>query len=134
MNNIAPKIPHENISAVAAEPTTNPTGKLIRAKEFLACFRQKPDDLYLMQKFCISPKQLSKVYQALIEKGLITELEYHYLRGIPPVASGDRIGGPNLGEAATKRGDPETPRMERPRDEIHEPLMYLPGSRLVVGR
>jgi hypothetical protein len=124
MNDMAPKIPHENMSAVAAEPTTNSTGKLIRAKDFLACFRQDPDDLNLMQKFSLSPKQLSKVYQALIEKGLLTEFEYHYLRGIPPVVSEVRIGGPNLGETAIKGRTCEIRGMELPRDETCEPRKY----------
>jgi len=122
---MSPKIPHENISAVAAEPTTNSTGKLIRAKDFLACFRQNPDDLYLMQKFCLSPKQLSKVYQALIEKGLITEFEYHYLRGIPPVVSESRTAGPNLGETTIKSGCSHTRGIEPKRGESHESRKYI---------
>jgi hypothetical protein len=125
MGDIAPEIHEESKSTVAAEPTTNSTGKLIRAKDFISCFRRNPDDLYLMRKFCLSPQQLAKVYKAIIEKGLLTEFEYHYLRGIPPVVSESRTDGPSLGEAGAKRRNPEIRGVEPRRDEIREPLMYL---------
>ena len=119
------KIHVKNDPNSAAAIGVSSAGKVIRAKDFLDCFRQKPDDLYLMQKFSLSPKQLAKVYQALIERGWPTELEYHYLRGIPPVISEWRIGAPNLVEAATNSRNSEIREMGPLRDEIREPLMCL---------
>ncbi|HTY23902.1 MAG TPA: hypothetical protein VMC85_12270 [Desulfomonilaceae bacterium] len=51
--------------------------KTIKAKEFLASFREKPDDFYLLEKYGISLVQLKRVYAALIEKGLLSEYEYY---------------------------------------------------------
>ncbi len=51
--------------------------KTIKAKEFLASFRERPDDLYLLEKYGISVVQLKRVYAALIEKGLLSEYEYY---------------------------------------------------------
>ncbi|MGO9567835.1 MAG: hypothetical protein ACLP5H_09870 [Desulfomonilaceae bacterium] len=51
--------------------------KTINAKEFLACFRAKPDDFYLLEKFGIRPNHLKRIYSALIEKGLLSEYEYN---------------------------------------------------------
>jgi hypothetical protein len=45
--------------------------KTINAKEFLACFREKLDDFYLLEKFGIKPKHLKRIYSALIEKGQV---------------------------------------------------------------
>jgi hypothetical protein len=122
------KIHVKDDMASAAALGVSSAGKLIRAKDFLDCFRQKPNDLYLMHKFSLSRKQLAKAYQALIEKGWLTELEYHYLRGIPPVVSEGRIGAPSLGEVATKNRNSETRGMERQCDEIREPLVNLRES------
>ncbi len=132
MANIAHKTRDENKSAVTAAPTTCSTGQLIRAKDFLTCFRQKPDDLYLMQKFSLSPKQLAKVYQALIEKGLLTEFEYHYLRGIPPLVLEGRNCGPNRGEPTTKNRTCETRGTEPPADKRPKLRNYFqkPVSRI----
>lgn len=124
MANMPPKILDETKLAVTAAPVTCSTGKLIRAKDFLACFRQKPDDLYLMQKFSLSPKQLAKAYHALIEKGLLTEFEYHYLRGLPPVVSEGRISGPKPGELAAQNRTCETRGIEPQGYEIGEPRNY----------
>jgi len=49
----------------------------VNAKTFLQDFRKCPDDLFLMKKYSISVEQLQKVYQILIEKGLLDEYEYH---------------------------------------------------------
>jgi hypothetical protein len=49
---------------------------MIKAKEFLASFRQTPDDFKLMEKYGISSRQLAHLYYALIEKELLTEFEY----------------------------------------------------------
>ncbi len=51
--------------------------KTINAKEFLASFREKPDDFYLLEKIGIKPSHLKRIYSALIEKGLLSEYEYN---------------------------------------------------------
>lgn len=51
--------------------------KCIVARQFLRSFQDTPDDDVLMKGYSLTPKQLKKVYRALIEKGLLTEYEYH---------------------------------------------------------
>ncbi len=51
--------------------------KSVSARQFLMTFRERPDDIYLMNKYSLNPKQLKKVYKALIEKGWLEEYEYH---------------------------------------------------------
>ena len=55
-----------------------PEKRSVNAKEFLAAFREKSDDVHLMQKFSLKPKQLGKIYSALLQKGLLSEYEYNY--------------------------------------------------------
>ncbi len=55
--------------------------KTINAKEFLAAFRERPDDFYLMDKFTITPKHLKRIYTALMEKGMLSEYEYNQREG-----------------------------------------------------
>jgi hypothetical protein len=52
--------------------------RIVNAKEFLASFRARPDDLHLLKKYGMSLKQLRQVYAALIEKGLLSEFEYNH--------------------------------------------------------
>ncbi len=56
---------------------THGSAKTVKAKEFVSLFRKKPDDVYLMEWYSITVKQLAKIYSALIEKGLMSEYEYH---------------------------------------------------------
>lgn len=57
-------------------PKPPPVGKRrIEAESFLGDFRARPDDLYLMEKYCLKPAQLKKVYTALVAKGLLSEFE-----------------------------------------------------------
>ncbi len=58
--------------------------KTINAKEFVACFRERPDDFYLLEKFGIKPNHLKRIYSALIEKGLLSEYEYNQREGKLP--------------------------------------------------
>jgi len=51
--------------------------KTVNAKEFLASFRERSDDFYLLEKYGINPSQLKRIYTALIEKGLLSEYEFH---------------------------------------------------------
>jgi hypothetical protein len=49
----------------------------VSAKEFLASFRNRPDDFYLMNRFRLTAKDLRTVYEGLIQAGLLAEYEYH---------------------------------------------------------
>jgi hypothetical protein len=49
----------------------------ISAKEFLASFRNRPDDLHLMDRFRLTAKDLRETYETLIQAGLLSEYEYH---------------------------------------------------------
>ncbi len=55
----------------ASGPVTVP------AKEFLASFRNRPDDLHLMNRFRLTAKELRKIYERLIQAGFLSEYEYH---------------------------------------------------------
>jgi hypothetical protein len=65
-------------------PTANPPVKTeakgihINAREFLEAFRELSDDYYLMTKFSLKPKHLRKIYDQLMERGLLTEYEYNH--------------------------------------------------------
>ncbi len=72
------------------------SAKTVKAKEFVSLFRKKPDDVYLMEQYSITVKQLAKIYSAVIEKGLLSEYEYHQRErkapelqdtDLPPVAA-----------------------------------------------
>lgn len=52
--------------------------KKINAGRFLADFRERPDDLYLMERYGLKPRQLKKVYDSLISKHVLSEYEYEY--------------------------------------------------------
>jgi hypothetical protein len=67
-----------------SDTPASPQKKVINAKEFVAAFRQRPDDFYLMDKFSITPKHLKKIYSALIEKELLSEYEYNQRDGKAP--------------------------------------------------
>ena len=49
----------------------------VQAKDFLASFRNRPDDIHLMDRFRLTAKDLRKVYERLIQAGLLSEYEYH---------------------------------------------------------
>ena len=49
----------------------------ISAKSFIASFRETPDDLALMEKFSLNPRQLQQTYEQLLGKGLLSEYEFH---------------------------------------------------------
>jgi hypothetical protein len=130
MNNIRPKIQDKNKFAVTAEPTTCSAGKLIRAKDFPACRLRNPKDLYLVQKFRLSPKQIAKVYEALIEKGWLSEFEYNHRR-IATDTSKDLISGPSVkpdGTTVTGGRGPEIRGIGQMHDRFHAPPELLPES------
>jgi hypothetical protein len=58
--------------------------KPLKAKEFVADFRDRPDDAFLMQKYGLSPSELRTVYRKLIEKRWISEYEFYMREGIVP--------------------------------------------------
>lgn len=49
----------------------------VPAREFLACFRNRPDDYHLMNRFRLTAKDLRRIYERLIQAGLMSEYEYH---------------------------------------------------------
>lgn len=49
----------------------------VNAKAFLAAFRERPNDYYLMEKYSLKPKHLRKIYDQLMERGLLVEYEYN---------------------------------------------------------
>ncbi len=49
----------------------------VSAKEFLASFRNRPDDFHLMDRFRLTAKDLREIYERLIQAGLLSEYEYH---------------------------------------------------------
>ncbi len=72
--------------SVAANPSSEADAKRrsVNAKEFLAAFRELPDDYYLMGKFSLKPKHLRRIYDQLMERGLLAEYEYHSRDGRSP--------------------------------------------------
>jgi hypothetical protein len=65
-------------------PTANPLVQIeakrihINAREFLEAFRDRSDDYCLMRKFSHKPKRLMKIYDKLMDRGLLTEDEYDH--------------------------------------------------------
>jgi hypothetical protein len=70
------------------------TRKRITSERFLYDFRQNPDDLYLMEKYGLKPHQLRKVYLNLIERNLLTDLEYESREGRVPAVEEARKPSP----------------------------------------
>jgi hypothetical protein len=54
-----------------------PRRTTVPAKEFLAYFRNRPDDFHLMDRFRLTPKELRRIYEQLIKAGLLSEYEYN---------------------------------------------------------
>lgn len=83
----------------ASGPVTVP------AKEFLASFRNRPDDLHLMNRFRLTAKELRKIYERLIQAGFLSEYEYHCRnRKAPELAAPHRfLRGFHRGDAAERR-------------------------------
>ncbi len=54
-----------------------PKKRKINAKEFVAAFREHPDDFHLMVMFSMTAEQLKKIYSMLLAKGLLSEYEYN---------------------------------------------------------
>jgi len=56
----------------------------VLAREFLASFRTRPDDFYLMERFRLTAKDLQAIYERLVQAGLLSEYEYHCRDGKAP--------------------------------------------------
>lgn len=69
-------ITRQEIESQAGSPVQ--ARKKINAGRFLADFRERPDDLYLMEKYGLKPQQLKRVYDGLIAKHMLAEYEYEY--------------------------------------------------------
>ena len=61
-----------------------PNRKPLKAKEFVKDFRDRPDDVFLMEKYCLTAPELRTVYKKLIEKRWISEYEFYMREGIVP--------------------------------------------------
>jgi hypothetical protein len=53
------------------------SGHSVSAKEFLASFRSKPNDLHLMKRYNLTVKELQVIYDTLMLAGVLSEYEYH---------------------------------------------------------
>ena len=56
---------------------SKPRKKVLNAQSFLRDFFEQSDDYCLMEKYGLRPRQLHKAYRRLIEKGWLTEFEFH---------------------------------------------------------
>lgn len=54
-----------------------PKKRTVNAKEFVAAFREHPDDFHLLVMFSLTKQQLKTIYSALLAKGLLSEYEYN---------------------------------------------------------
>lgn len=63
LDHLNPAVPSEQIT--------------VSAKDFLASFRNRPDDFHLMDRFRLTAKDLRETYETLIQAGLLSEYEYH---------------------------------------------------------
>ena len=80
LNRVAQANRSMNRESAQANPLVQTEAKKIHvnAKEFLASFRDRSDDYYLMGKFSLKPEHLRKIYHQLMERGLLAEYEYNY--------------------------------------------------------
>ncbi len=117
-----------------------PAGKRIQANQFVADFRKFPDDFFLMRKYSLTPRQLQKVYDALLDKNLISEFEFHCRVGqspelenpidshIPPAAS-------TVVSLIEKNVDDITDRFSETDDEDNLPKTFFKDhSGITLGR
>ncbi|MBI5571453.1 MAG: hypothetical protein HY914_16030 [Desulfomonile tiedjei] len=68
------------ITSADVSPTSEPPRpdrKALNAKQFAEEFRQHPDDFYLMDRYSLTPSQLRTVYRRLLERGVLSEYEFH---------------------------------------------------------
>jgi hypothetical protein len=80
-------------------PAVAPAQITVSAKEFLASFRDRPDDLHLMDRFRLTAKDLRQIYETLIQAGLLSEYEYHCRDKKAPVLEEPCT---NISEASTE--------------------------------
>ena len=80
-------------------PAVAPAQITVSAKEFLTSFRNRPDDLHLMDRFRLTAKDLRQIYETLIQAGLLSEYEYHCRDKKAPVLEGPCA---NVSEASTE--------------------------------
>jgi hypothetical protein len=84
-------------------------GHSVSAKEFLDEFRERPDDLYLMERYMLSVKELRVVYESLILAGWLSEYEYHSrAMKAPESEEQDNSGYEDSTEVTLLRTDLET--------------------------
>jgi hypothetical protein len=89
-----------------------PRKKKINAKEFVAAFREHPDDFHLMVMFSMTPGQLKKIYSALLAKGLLSEYEYNCREKKLVDSDEDKWKSPAASELASLIENPSEVRAE----------------------
>ncbi len=90
----------------------SPKKKKINAKEFVAAFREHPDDFHLMVMFSMTPAQLKKIYAALLAKGLLSEYEYNCRERKLVDSDDEKWGSPAASELASLIENPSEVRAE----------------------
>ena len=111
----------------------------VQAKEFLASFRNRPDDFHLMDRFRLTAKDLRKIYERLIQAGLLSEYEYHCRDRKAPELEEPFT---NLSEASTEvtliknvfdGGGESIGRMKRLHQELRILMRFVRTNRLRPG-
>ena len=119
------------------------TRKKISSERFLYDFRQKPDDLYLMEKYGLKPHQLRAVYLSLIKRRLLTDFEYESRQVRVPAVEEERRPTPlsePMPAASTvvslvdQTEDTETQYLDRYRDSSLPPEFFKDFSGVPIGQ
>jgi len=119
------------------------TRKKINADRFLYDFRQRPDDLYLMEKYSLKPYHLKKVYLSLIKRHLLSEFEYESRDVRVPAVDEERRPAPavgQVGEASTvisvvrQHEDPQAQFIDRYRDSRLPSDFFKDYSGIAIGK
>ena len=104
----------QELEYLALPETRNEKGA--RIKDFIASFRNKPDDYFLMEKYSLSAKDLQRIYEAVIENGLLSEYEYHTReKKAPEVEQGSEFETDTSTEVTLIRMDLNTNRFSQVR-------------------
>lgn len=112
-----------------------PKKRSIDAKKFLASFRSIPDDFHLMQEFQLRPKQLKKVYHALISRGLLSEYEFNWRTAKAPELdeATENMRDSSTNVSLVESFSEETLRLFRS-GGTGQALEQTPGSKAIAGR
>lgn len=90
------------------------TKRTVNARDFVNDFRNRPDDRYLMGKYCLNPEQLRSVYRALVKAKRLHEWELSERREgsveledptVPPLPASTAINPEHTAAARKKDSD-----------------------------